>query len=451
METTNKQLLAAEDAALATSARIKYYDIVIDHGHGAVLTDVEGHQYLDLLASASSTNTGHTHPKVVQAIQHQAAKLIQYTPAYFANTSAAKLAPKLASLAPISGPVEISWGNSGSDANDAIIKFARAATGRQYVVSFTGAYHGSTYGSMSASAVSLNMTRKMGPLLPGMVKVPFPSPWLKEAGESEEHFVDRFFAAFKLPFETYLPADEVAVILVEPIQGDGGIAMIPPAFMTKIYQFAKAHGILFAIDEINQGLGRTGKWWSIQHFPGIEPDLMSVGKSLASGLPLSAVIGRRAVMEALGAPAHLFTTAGNPVTTAAALATLDVIEEEDLVARSARLGEEARQFFTAAQAKYDFIGDVRMYGLNGGIDIVDPQTGQPDPTATTKLIYRVFELGALIISLRGNILRFQPPLVITEEQLAQAFAIFTQAFDELAANKLALPAGADQIGWQAKN
>lgn len=451
METTNKQLLAAEDAALATSARIKYYDIVIDHGHGAVLTDVEGHQYLDLLASASSTNTGHTHPKVVQAIQHQAAKLIQYTPAYFANTSAAKLAPKLASLAPISGPVEISWGNSGSDANDAIIKFARAATGRQYVVSFTGAYHGSTYGSMSASAVSLNMTRKMGPLLPGMVKVPFPSPWLKEAGESEEHFVDRFFAAFKLPFETYLPADEVAVILVEPIQGDGGIAMMPPAFMTKIYQFAKAHGILFAIDEINQGLGRTGKWWSIQHFPGIEPDLMSVGKSLASGLPLSAVIGRRAVMEALGAPAHLFTTAGNPVTTAAALATLDVIEEEDLVARSARLGEEARQFFTAAQAKYDFIGDVRMYGLNGGIDIVDPQTGQPDPTATTKLIYRVFELGALIISLRGNILRFQPPLVITEDQLAQAFAIFTQAFDELAANKLALPVGADQIGWQAKN
>ena len=451
METTNKQLLAAEDAALATSARIKYYDIVIDHGHGAVLTDVEGHQYLDLLASASSTNTGHTHPKIVQAIQHQAAKLIQYTPAYFANTSAAKLAPKLASLAPISGPVEISWGNSGSDANDAIIKFARAATGRQYVVSFTGAYHGSTYGSMSASAVSLNMTRKMGPLLPGMVKVPFPSPWLKEAGESEEHFVDRFFAAFKLPFETYLPADEVAVILVEPIQGDGGIAMMPPAFMTKIYQFAKAHGILFAIDEINQGLGRTGKWWSIQHFPGIEPDLMSVGKSLASGLPLSAVIGRRAVMEALGAPAHLFTTAGNPVTTAAALATLDVIEEEDLVARSARLGEEARQFFTAAQAKYDFIGDVRMYGLNGGIDIVDPQTGQPDPTATTKLIYRVFELGALIISLRGNILRFQPPLVITEDQLAQTFAIFTQAFDELAANKLALPAGADQIGWQAKN
>lgn len=451
MEATNKQLLAAEDAALATSARIKYYDIVIDHGHGAVLTDVEGHQYLDLLASASSTNTGHTHPKVVQAIQHQAAKLIQYTPAYFANTSAAKLAPKLASLAPISGPVEISWGNSGSDANDAIIKFARAATGRQYVVSFTGAYHGSTYGSMSASAVSLNMTRKMGPLLPGMVKVPFPSPWLKEAGESEDHFVDRFFAAFKLPFETYLPADEVAVILVEPIQGDGGIAMMPPAFMTKIYQFAKAHGILFAIDEINQGLGRTGKWWSIQHFPGIEPDLMSVGKSLASGLPLSAVIGRRAVMEALGAPAHLFTTAGNPVTTAAALATLNVIEEENLVARSARLGEEARQFFTAAQAKYDFIGDVRMYGLNGGIDIVDPQTGQPDPAATTKLIYRVFELGALIISLRGNILRFQPPLVITEDQLAQAFAIFTQAFDELAANKLALPAGADQIGWQAKN
>lgn len=442
----NHQILAKENEAFATAARVKYYDIVIDSGRGAILTDVDGNQYIDLLASASSTNTGHCHPKVVKAIQEQAQKIIQYTPAYFANSQAARLAPRLAKLAPMSGPVEVAWGNSGSDANDAIIKFARAYTGRQYIVSFTGAYHGSTYGSMTLSSVSLNMARKMGPLLPGVIKVPFPDPWDKLPDETDEQFVDRYFKMFKLPFETYLPVDEVAAILIEPIQGDGGIVKTPPEFMKKIYQFAKDNGILFAIDEVNQGMGRTGKWWSIQHF-GIEPDLMSVGKSLASGMPLSAIIGRKEIMESLGAPANVYTTAGNPVTTAAANATLDVIQEEHLLERSTKLGKKAQQFFEVEQAKYDFIGDVRMYGLDGGIDIVDPQTGKGDTEATTRIMYRVFELGAIIISLRGNILRFQPPLVITEEELDQAFAMLDQAFAEEAAGKLSLPENAEELGW----
>ena len=442
----NQRILANEKEAFATAARVKYYDIVIDSGHGAILTDVDGNQYIDLLASASSTNTGHSHPKVVKAIQEQAQKLIQYTPAYFANSQAARLAPRLAKLAPMSGPTEVVWGNSGSDANDAIIKFARAYTGRPYIVSFTGAYHGSTYGSMTLSSVSLNMARKMGPLLPGVVKVPFPDPWDKLPDETDEQFVDRYFKMFKLPFETYLPVEEVAAVLIEPIQGDGGIVKTPPEFMKKIYQFAKDNGILFAVDEVNQGMGRTGKWWSIQNF-GLEPDLMSVGKSLASGLPLSAVVGRKEIMESLGAPANVYTTAGNPVTTAAANATLDVIEEEHLLERSAKLGEKAKKFFDEEKEKYDFIGGVRMYGLDGGIDIVDPQTGKGDTEMTTKIMYRVFELGAIIISLRGNILRFQPPLVITEEELDQAFAILDQAFAEAAAGKLSLPQNAEELGW----
>ena len=446
-EETNRQILAREQAAFSTAARIKYYDIVIDHGHGAIITDVEGNDYIDLLASASSTNTGHAHPRIVKAIQDQAAKIIQYTPAYFANSQAARLAPRLAALAPMSGPVEVAWGNSGSDANDAIIKFARAYTGRQYMVSFTGAYHGSTYGSMTLSSVTLNMSRKMGPLLPDVVKVPFPSPWDRLPDESEDQFVDRMFAAFKQPFETYLPAEETAAILIEPIQGDGGIVKTPPAYLRRVYDFAKEHGILFAIDEVNQGMGRTGKWWSIQNFPGIEPDLMSVGKSLASGMPLSAIIGRKEIMESLGSAANVYTTAGNPVTTAAANATLDVIEDEHLLERSTRLGKKAAAFFKEEQAKYDFIGDVRMYGLDGGIDIIDPATGKGDVEATTKLMYRIFELGAIIISLCGSILRFQPPLVITEEQLNQAFAIIDQACAELAAGKLSLPDNAAELGW----
>ena len=174
---------------------------------------------------------------------------------------------------------------------------------------------------------------------------------------------------------------------------------------------------------------------------------MSIGKSLASGLPLSAVLGREEVMAALDAPGNLFTTSGNPITTAAANATIDVIENENLVEKSRSLGLKAQAGFQKLQQKYAFIGDVRMYGLNGGIDIVDPQTQQPDPQATTKLIYRIYELGAIMISLRGNILRFQPPLVMTEDQLNQALQIIDQACQDLAADKLSLPENAAEIGW----
>lgn len=442
----NEHLLAIESQHLATQSRIKYFDIVISSGNGALLKDATGREYIDLLASASSTNTGHSHPKVVQAITEQAKRLIQYTPAYFANETAAKLTAKLTALAPISGPVKLLWGNSGSDANDAVIKLARAYTKRQYIVTFTGAYHGATYGALSASAVSLNMTRKIGPLLPGIIKVPFPDPWKKKDYETEEQFVTRMFEEFLHPFETYLPPDEVALILIEPIQGDGGIVKAPPTFLEKVYRFAKKHQILFAVDEVNQGLGRTGKWWSIEHF-GLEPDLVTVGKSLASGLPLSAVLGRAEILEALDAPAHLFTTAGNPVTSAAALATLEVIEEEKLVTRSKELGQLAEAFFKQAQKNYDFIGDVRMYGLNGGIDIVDPVTKKPSQMLATQLIFAIFERGALMISLRGNILRFQPPLVITKAQLQKAFAIIEAAFNAQKQGKLTLPQNAAELGW----
>ncbi len=426
----NQEILHDEDESFASASRIKYFDMVIESGEGAILTDVEGNEYIDLLASASSTNTGHSHPHVVDAITKQAQKLIQYTPAYFANLPAAQLAKRLTDLAPIDGPAELSWGNSGSDANDALIKFARGYTGRQDVVSFTGAYHGSTYGSMSASGVSLNMNRKMGPLMSGFYKVPFPSPWYRESYETEDEFVDRMFEEFKLPFDTYLPADEVAVILIEPIQGDGGIVKAPEKYLKKVYEFAHEHGILFAIDEVNQGMGRTGKWWSIQQFDGIYPDLMTVGKSLASGLPLSAVIGKKEIIESLQAPANVYTTAGNPVTTAAAMATIDVIEDEHLLERSERLGVKSKVFFDRMKEKYSFVGDVRMYGLDGGIDIIDPKTGKADVKVATKLIYRMFELGVIMITVRGNVLRFQPPLVITEEQLEKAFDVIDQAMDD---------------------
>lgn len=444
--TRNDEILDDEEKYFAGADRVYYFDMVIDSGKGAVVRDVAGNEYIDLLASASATNTGHAHPAIVKAITEQAQKLVHYTPAYFSTSTEAKLVSRLAHLVPEEGDWMVAFGNSGSDANDAVIKFARGYTGRPNVVSYTGAYHGSTYGSITASGVSLNMVRKIGPLLPGFFKVPFPAPWKKQPEESEEKFTDRMFEAFLEPFNNYLPADETAVILIEPIQGDGGIAAAPKLYWQKVAQFAKEHGILLAVDEVNQGMGRTGTFFSYQRF-GLHPDLISMGKSLASGMPLSAVLGRREIMESLESPANVYTTAANPVSAAAALATLDVIENEHLMERSKELGEIAREFFEGEQKRYDFIGGVRMYGLNGGIDIVDPKTGLRDTDATNYILYALFKRGVLMISLQGSTLRFQPPLVITEEQLRQAFDVLHGVFNDYENGRLTAPTGRHHIGW----
>ncbi|WP_421430323.1 aspartate aminotransferase family protein [Lactiplantibacillus plantarum] len=441
----DQQLIEREDHYMATAARINYYDLVIDHAHGALLTDVDGNQYIDLLASASAINVGHTHPRVVKAIQEQAAKLIHYTPAYFHHQPEQRLAERLAKSAPGTDN-EVVFGNSGSDANDAIIKFARAYTNRQYIVAYTDAYHGSTYDSMSLSGVSLNMVRKMGPLLPGIVHVPYPDGYRTLPHETEHELALRYFEAFKAPFDSYLPAEETACVIIEPIQGDGGIRKAPAEYVQLVYDFCHQHGILFAVDEVNQGMGRTGKMWSIQNFPGIRPDLMSVGKSLASGLPLSAVIGRREVMESLAAPAHTFTTAANPVCCAAALATIDVLADEQLVARSANYGRYAKEQFLALQQRHPKIGQVRMYGLNGGIELVtDRQSQQPDPDFASDVIYAAFERGVVMITLKGNILRFQPPLVITKTQLDTALTVLDEAMAAAEQGLVKRPRG--KIGW----
>ncbi|AVK63130.1 aspartate aminotransferase family protein [Lactobacillus sp. CBA3606] len=440
-----QRLVQRENHFLASAARINYYDLVIDHAQGAILTDVDGNDYIDLLASASAVNVGHTHPKVVRAIQQQAEKLIHYTPSYFHHQPEQQLAERLAALAP-GDDREVVFGNSGSDANEAIIKFARAYTGRQYIVSYMDAYHGSTYGAMTLSGVSLNMTRKMGPLLPGVIHVPYPDLYRRLPHESEHAVSMRYFSAFKAPFESYLPADETAAVLIEPIQGDGGIRQAPAEYLQLVYNFCHAHGILFAVDEVNQGMGRTGKMWSVERFEHVIPDLMSVGKSLASGMPLSAVIGRRDIMESLAAPAHTFTTGANPICCAASLATLDVLNTEQLLAKSLADGDYVRRQFLKLQQRHPKIGDVRMYGLDGGIEIVkDAVSKTPDPEFASRVIYAAFQHGVVIITLKGNILRFQPPLVITRAQLDTALTVLDAAFTAAKNDDVTLPAG--KIGW----
>lgn len=440
------EMVKKSDQVYASAGQIRYFDICLDSAKGAILKDMDGNEYIDLLATASAMNVGHSHPKVLAAMKEQMERLLHYTPAYFYNPKVEELARKLIESTPGDFEKRVIFGNSGSDSNDAMMKFSRAYTGKQTIVSFTGAYHGSTYGSMTLSAVSLNMRRKMTPLVTGVEYVPFPNTYDRREDESEEEFVNRYWKYFEDALNTYLPVDEIAGVIIEPIQGDGGFLKAPQAYMYRLYQFTRENNIVFAVDEVNQGLGRSGKMWSIEHF-NIEPDILTTAKSLASGMPLSAIVGRKEIMDSLEAPAHVFTTAGNPVCCAAALASFDVIEEENLVEKSRKDGEYVRERFEKMQEKYPIIGDVRIYGLNGGIELVkDQKTKEADSESASKLITYLKDNGVLMITVKGNVLRFQPPLVITRDQIDKALDTIERGLSELEKGNLKLDDD-KKIGW----
>lgn len=431
-----QEIFERDDKYFAHAGRIPYYPLIIDHAHGATLTDISGKEYIDLLSSASSQNVGHTPEKVVKAIQEQTNKMIHYTPAYMYHEPLANLAEKICGLSPGNYRKRVIFGLTGSDACDGIIKFARAYTGRPHIISFTNAYHGSTFGSISLSAISLNMRRKIGPLLPDVHHIPYPDSYRGMYGSTKPNTVEEYLAPLNEMFEKYLPPEEVACIVVETLQGDGGLLEPVEGYFEALEKLCKKHGILIAVDDIQQGMGRTGKWSSIEHF-NFEPDLVANGKSLAGGMPMSAIVGREEILESLSSPAHLFTMGANPVSCAAALATLEMLEEENLVEKSATKGKYAKDYMKKWEEKYDFVGNVRGLGLSIGIDIVkDKKTKERDNQAALKICNRCYERGLVIIAVAGNVLRFQPPLVITDEQLDYALKVLTETMQELEDGKL---------------
>ena len=426
-----QDLIKEDEQYFAKSGRIKYYPLAIDHGYGATLVDVDGKEYIDLLASASSQNVGHAPKKVTEAIKKQVDKFVHYTPAYMYHEPLIRLSKKLCDISPGDYEKRVTYGLSGSDANDGIIKFARAYTGRPYIISFTNAYHGSTFGSLSMSAISLNMRKKYGPLLNGFYHIPFPDNYRGLFEQPTPNTVDEYLAPLKEMFNKYVPADEVACIVLETIQGDGGLLEPVPGYFEALEGICREHGILIAVDDIQQGLGRTGKWSSVEHF-NFTPDLITFGKSLAGGLPMSAIVGRKEIMETLEAPAHLFTTGANPVSCEAALATLEMIEEEQLLEASLEKGKYVRQTMDRWVTDYECIGDVRGKGLSIGIDVVsDPIQKTRDPEAALKICNYCFDKGVVIIAVAGNVLRFQPPLVISYEQLDYALSTLEDAIRAL--------------------
>jgi len=407
-----KKIVEEDNKVIAPFSRVPYYPLAIKRGYGSIVEDMDGNKFIDFLSSAGALNTGHCHPKVVEAIKEQAEQCILYTPAYMYHKPLVDLAQKLVEITPGNFPKKVAFGLSGSDANDGAIKLARAYTGRSKIISFIRSYHGSTYGAITLSAVSLNMVRKIGPLLPEIYHMPFPDTYRNSLGGAPEDAGKNCLDYLKYAFRNYLPPDEVAAVIIEPIQGDAGLVVPPLDYMHQ------------------QGMGRTGKWFGIEHF-NIKPDMIIMAKALASGMPLSALIGRKEIMESLDAPAHLFTTAGNPVCCAAASATIEIIEEEKLMENAEKLNKIAFKRFTSMKKQFSFIGEVRGLGLSIGVDLVkDPLTKGRNKEAAAKICYRAWEKGLLLSFFSNSVLRIQPPLIITEEEFNKGIDIIEECMSD---------------------
>ncbi|MBA1334314.1 MAG: Pyridoxal phosphate-dependent aminotransferase [Firmicutes bacterium] len=429
-------LVKEDEKVLSPSSRMPYFPLVIKKGYGAIIEDIDGNEYLDLLSSAGALNVGHSHPKVVEAIVEQVKNFIHYTPVYTYHEPLVKLAQKLTQITPGNYRKRVAFGLSGSDANDGMIKLARSYTGRSKIISLIQAYHGSTYGAISLSALSLNMRRKIGPLLPDIHHIPYPDCYRCAFGQKEGACGLECLKQFEIALEYYMPAEEVAAVIMEPIAGDAGLVVPPERYMKRLYEICKANGILFVSEEVQQGFGRTGKWFGIEHF-GIEPDAVILGKAIASGMPLSAIVAREEIMQSWQAPAHVFTTAGSPSSCAAAVATIEVIRDENLIEHSKTLGEYVKERFIGLKNKYPLIGDVRGLGLSIGVDLVkDRDTREKDKVAAAKICYRCWEKGVILTFFANNVLRVQPPLVITKEEMDRAIDIIDGAIKDYLAGDI---------------
>lgn len=411
-------------------ARIPYYPLVVKKGNGAIIEDMDGNQFIDMLSSASSLNTGHSHPRIVQAIKNQLDNFISYTAAYTYSEPLVLLGEELCKITPGDFEKRVVYGLSGSDANDGMIKLARAYTGKKKIISFIGSYHGSTFGALSLSAISLNMRRKVGPLLSEIEHIRYPDCYRCAFKCKVDSCNLECLEDFKTALTTYLPADEIAAIVMEPIAGDSGLIVPPAKYMQAIYKLCKESNILFVSEEVQQGFGRTGKWFCIEHFK-IIPDMIIMGKSMASGVPLSAIVARKEITDSLGTPAHLFTMSGNALSCVAALETINVIRDENLLEKSTNFGNYVKERFEEMKDKYQLIGDVRGLGLSIGVDLVVDRTSKiGNKEAAAKICYRCWEKGIILIFLASGVLRIQPPLIISKEELDKALNIIEEAIVE---------------------
>jgi 4-aminobutyrate aminotransferase len=445
--TSAAEILELERRFLSPSTRIPFIPLVADSGEGTELVDRDGNRFLDFHSMACTVTTGHCHPRIVRAIQRQSERLVACNSGYALHEDLVRLAAELAEIAPGGGPRKVAFGLSGSDANDGALKLVRAATGRPKVVAFLGSYHGNTYGALSLSAVSLAMRRGFAPVVPEIHHIPYPDVFRCAPGESPDDVAKRCLAALDTLLETVAPPEEVAAIFLEPIQGDSGILVPPASFLAGLTEICRRHGILIVAEEVQSGIGRTGRWFASEHFD-LEPDVLVVGKGLASGMPVSAVVARAELMDSWSPPGHVFSTAANPVCAAAARATLETIREDDLLENARQRGAQLVEGLEVLAGRHEAIGDVRGLGLMLGVDLVEDRvTRAPARALAAKVVVACYRRGLYLTFLRGCVLRLAPALTLDADAADRALTILDEALDDALSGRVSDAEAAAITGW----
>jgi 4-aminobutyrate aminotransferase len=407
--------IVERDHKVVSPSYTRDYPLVAKIGRGAMVEDVDGNTFLDFAAGIAVVATGHCHPQVVAAIQAQAAELIHMSCTDFYYEGTVALAEKLASIAPGKSAKRVYFGNSGSEALEAAMKLARYHTKRDMFIAFHGCFHGRTLGSLSLTASKAVQRKGFGPLLGGVFHAPYPNTYRGALGVRPENAAADVLTYIENElFKRLCDPEEVAAIFVEPIQGEGGYLPAPAEFLQGLERLCRKHGILLVADEVQSGMGRTGKWWAVDH-AGIEPDIICTAKGIASGMPLCAMIAKAEVMD-WKPGAHASTFGGNPVAIAASLATIAVLEQS-AIANAARMGEFIFRQTAGWRERHKSVGDIRGKGLMIGIEFVrDQKTKEKAPDLRNRVMDAAFHKGLLVLGAGENSLRLAPPLVIDEEQ-----------------------------------
>ena len=401
-----------------------YLPVVIQEGRGVLLTDVDGNTFIDFTGGVGCLNVGHSHPRVVSAAQEQLERFSHTDFTIVPYEVYVALAERLCALAPIGGETRAAFFNAGTEAIENAIKFARSYTKRPAVIAFEGGFHGRTLLAMSLTSKTHPYKAGLGPFSPEVYRVPFAQDY---RGPSAAEALE----ALERALVTQVAAEQVAAVVVEPVQGEGGFVVAPREFLQGVRRICDENGIVLVVDEVQTGFGRTGRMWGIEHYD-VEPDLMTVAKSIAAGLPLSGVIGRAEIMNAPADSAIGGTYVGNPVAQAAAMAILDVFEEEGLVERSAQIGETMRERMLRWQERFAAIGDVRGLGTMLALELVaDRATKEPAAELATAVVEAAAERGLLLLKsgIYSNCIRVLCPLVLTDAELDEALAVWEEALE----------------------
>src|SRR6266576_5139783 len=410
----SRQILERKARVVADPLSV-FLPIVAAEGRGATLTDVDGNTFLDFAGGVGCLNVGHAHPRVVEAVQEQAARFLHTDFTIVPYEVYVTLAERLLALTPIGGATKAAFFNAGTEAVENAVKFARAYTRRPAVIAFEGAFHGRTLMSLTLTSKTHPYKAGFGPFAPEVYRVPFPNEY-RGIGAADS------LAAIEAAFSTQVARETVAAIVLEPVQGEGGFVVPPREFVQGVREICNREGIVMVVDEVQTGFGRTGRMFAIEHYD-VEPDLITVAKSIAAGLPLSGVLGKAAIMDAPGDNAVGGTYVGNPVAQAAALAVLDVFEDEGLVERAGRIGETIRGRMSAWQDRHPQIGDVRGLGAMLAIELVrDPATKEPAPELAARVTEEAAQRGLLLLraGVHSNCIRVLCPLVISGPELDEA-------------------------------